>query len=281
MCAVLTCSIIRCPRPELGARSQPRRTPSLLLGRPARIRRSTPLCANGKEDRDAREPEKASRRPQFTAAPVDDLVGHVSGNATGPHLFADPQRLFADPDPGPDETSFHEPNLEERYYTTGYYFCHQKEIQPFPPPAPNPPRIDFAQILGPNLLGPILAAGAITFHAVGDTGASGTSLIDPEARVVDAMAADLKAGKNVPAFGFTSAMSSTTSVRASTTTTSSTSPSGPMTDRSSPSPATTTAPSMAPTSTSRSLRPSRRSCATSAPTRPAPRRMRRESPARR
>ena len=59
---------------------------------------------------------------QFTAAPVDGLVGHVSGNAVGPHLFADPQRLFADPDPGPDETSFHDPNLDERYYTTGYYF---------------------------------------------------------------------------------------------------------------------------------------------------------------
>ena len=91
---------------------------------------------------------------QFKPAPVDGLVGHVTGNAIGPHLFGDPQRLFADPDPGPDEKSFHEPNVDARYYKTGYYFRHQKEIQPFPTPTPNPPRIDLAQILGPNLLDP-------------------------------------------------------------------------------------------------------------------------------
>ena len=37
----------------------------------------------------------------------------------GRHLFADPQRLFADPDPGPDDVSFHDPNVDEKYYTTG------------------------------------------------------------------------------------------------------------------------------------------------------------------
>jgi hypothetical protein len=143
-----------------------------------------------------------AKKTEFTPDPVDGLVGHVSGNAVGPHLFADPQRLFADPDPGPDETSFHEPNLDERYYTTGYYFRHQKEIQAFAPPAPNPPVIDLAQILGPNLLQPVLDANAITFHAVGDTGASSTALIDPEARVSDAMAADLRTGAHAPAFLF-------------------------------------------------------------------------------
>ena len=50
----------------------------------------------------------------------------------GRHLFADPQRLFADPDPGPDDVSFHDPNVDEKYYTTGYYAAHQTEIQPFP-----------------------------------------------------------------------------------------------------------------------------------------------------
>lgn len=147
------------------------------------------------------------RRPQasskpFTPPPPDGLVGHVSGNAVGPHRFADPQRLFADPDPGPDETSFHDPNVDQQYYNTGYYFRHQREIQPFPPPAPNPPRIDLGQILGPNLLQPVLDAKAIAFHAVGDTGASSTPLIGSEARVSDAMAADLQGPTNAPSFLF-------------------------------------------------------------------------------
>lgn len=139
---------------------------------------------------------------QFTAPPPDGLVGHVTGNAVGPHRFGDPQRLFGDPDPGPDETSFHDPNVDAQYYNTGYYFRHQNEIQPFPPPAPNPPRIDLAQILGPNLLQPVLAGKTIAFHAVGDTGASSTPLIGPEASVGDAIAADLQAAANAPSFLF-------------------------------------------------------------------------------
>ncbi len=145
---------------------------------------------------------RPGKKNQYTPPPLAGLVGHVTGNAVGPHRFGDPQRLFADPDPGPDETSFHEPNVDTRYYTTGYYFRHQREIQPFPPPAPNPPRIDLAQILGPNLLQPVLDANAIAFHAVGDTGASTASLISSEAAVADAMAADLQGAPNVPSFLF-------------------------------------------------------------------------------
>ena len=145
----------------------------------------------------------ARRRSSRQNDSVEGLVGHVQGNAAGRHLFADPQRLFADPDPGPDEVSFHQPNVDEQYYNTGYYAAHQNEIQPFPRPLPDPPRIDLTTILGPNLLGPIGDAQAITFHAVGDTGASSTGLIDPEARVADAMADDVTAaGVQGPAFLF-------------------------------------------------------------------------------
>ncbi len=126
---------------------------------------------------------------------LEGLVGHVSGNAVGRHLFADPQRLFADPDPGPDEVSFHQPNVDAKYYNTGYYAAHQSEIQPFPCPLPDPPRIDLATILGPNLLGPIEQAKTISFHAVGDTGASSSALIAPEARVADALAAECPAAR--------------------------------------------------------------------------------------
>jgi 3',5'-cyclic AMP phosphodiesterase CpdA len=143
------------------------------------------------------------RRSQAREDSVEDLVGHVSGNAVGRHLFADPQRLFADPDPGPDEVSFHEPNVDERYYTTGYYAAHQDEIQPFPRPLPYPPRIDLRAILGPKLLDPIVHARRISFHAVGDTGASSTALIASEARVADALAAEVTAGRTrAPAFLF-------------------------------------------------------------------------------
>jgi hypothetical protein len=145
----------------------------------------------------------ARRRSGKQDNSVDGLVGHVHGNAVGRHLFADPQRLFADPDPGPDEVSFHQPNVDEQYYNTGYYPAHQNQIQPFPRPLPDPPRIDLATILGPNLLDPITKAQAITFHAVGDTGASSTTLISPEARVADAMADDVgAAGAEAPAFLF-------------------------------------------------------------------------------
>ena len=145
----------------------------------------------------------ARRRSSKQSDSVEGLVGHVQGNAIGRHLFADPQRLFADPDPGPDEVSFHEPNVDEQYYNTGYYAAHQNEIQPFPPSVPDPPRIDLATILGPNLLNPITTGQAITFHAVGDTGASSTALIDPEARVADAMADEVtQAGDQGPAFLF-------------------------------------------------------------------------------
>jgi hypothetical protein len=143
------------------------------------------------------------RRARPAEDSVDGLVGHVSNNAVGRHLFADPQRLFADPDPGPDETSFHQPNLDEQYYTSGYYPAHQLQIQPFPAPLPSPPRIDLSTILGPNLLDPIIAAKAITFHAVGDSGASSTSLIGSEASVADAMAVEVQnGGDSAPAFLF-------------------------------------------------------------------------------
>jgi hypothetical protein len=144
-----------------------------------------------------------TRRAKWAAQPVENLVGHVSGNAIGPHLFGEPVRLFADPDPGPDEISFHEPNVDEQYYNTGYYFKHKNEVQPFPRPLPDPPLIDLAQILGPNLTDPIVAANKISFHTVGDTGANTPKLIRPEASVADAIAGAVQPGDTAaPAFLF-------------------------------------------------------------------------------
>jgi predicted phosphodiesterase len=148
-------------------------------------------------------PKNEKDRNEALPEEVDGLVGHVAGNAASGHQFADPVRLFADPDPGDDEVSFHEPNVDERYYATGYYKEHQNEIQPFPRPLPDPPRIDLSQILGPRLLQPIIEGQVVTFHAVGDTGANTESLIGGEHAVADAMAAEVEHPEGAtPAFLF-------------------------------------------------------------------------------
>ncbi len=175
---------------------------------PSSPRRPARSSGRGSRGRGAAATQSGGGSGQTTAGngggpPVDTLVGHVAGNSVGSNLFADPQRLFADPDPGADEVSFHDPNHDSLYYKTGYYVAHQSQVQPFPKPLPDPPRMDLAQVLGPNLLQPITDGKAITFHSVGDTGASSTGLISNEGAVADAMAQDVTAGgANAPAFLF-------------------------------------------------------------------------------
>ena len=43
-------------------------------------------------------------------------------------------RLFADPQPAPDETSFQVDNTSEAYYESAYYKLHQNDLQPIPAP---------------------------------------------------------------------------------------------------------------------------------------------------
>jgi hypothetical protein len=119
-------------------------------------------------------------------------------------------RLFADPQPSPDETSFMVNNTSEAYYNSPYYLQHKNDLQPLPPPRVDPPRIDLANVLGPDFLAPIIAAKKLSFHAVGDTGAAkvnafqtAAQAIHNEASVADAMAADVQAGGPTgPAFFF-------------------------------------------------------------------------------
>ena len=145
--------------------------------------------------------KRSGRNSPYKSPPLDGVVGHVDGNAVGPHLFADPKRLFPDPQTGPDDMSF-EPAADEQYYKTGYYFRHQKEVQPFPRTAPDPPLMDLCQFLGPNLLQPVLSAQSIAFHTVGDTGAATTAEFSSETSVADAMARDLEAADAAPSFLF-------------------------------------------------------------------------------
>ncbi len=119
-------------------------------------------------------------------------------------------RLFANPTPGPDETSFQVDNSSGAYYESKEYEHHEKEVQPIPAPRVAPPRMDIAEIVGGDSLRPIITSGRIVFHAVGDTGAAKVDLhqtaeeaLKHEGWVADAMARDVaQGGPDVPSFLF-------------------------------------------------------------------------------
>ena len=119
-------------------------------------------------------------------------------------------RLFADPEPSPDEVSFQVDNTSAAYYESVYYKLHREDLQPVPEPDTPEPRIDLADVLDPGLVAGITEARQIVFHAVGDTGAAKVSAfqdaaqaIENEASVADAMARDVQVGGATgPAFFF-------------------------------------------------------------------------------
>jgi hypothetical protein len=119
-------------------------------------------------------------------------------------------RLFADPQPAPDETSFQVDNTSQAYYDSPYYKLHRDDLQPVPKPRVAEPRVDLASVLGADALAPIVAAKQLTFHAVGDTGAAKDSSAQSaavslahEGSVADAMAHDVQiGGATGPAFFF-------------------------------------------------------------------------------
>jgi hypothetical protein len=132
---------------------------------------------------------------------MTDMLKRVSGLG---------ERLFAEAQASPDETSFKIENTSEAYYTSAYYKKHKEDVQAVPPPRVNPPRLDLAEVLGEDFVRPILAAERLSFHAVGDTGAAKVNrsqkmatAIRHEAGVADLMAVDVeKGGAQAPAFFF-------------------------------------------------------------------------------
>jgi hypothetical protein len=128
-----------------------------------------------------------------------------------PSLTGPQGQLYADPKPSTDEDAFQVDNTSEAYYNSPYYLANQNLIQPIPPPRPNVPlNIELADYLPAATIAAIQAAGSITFHSVGDTGAAKTgghqtaaTALAQQASVADAMAADVAAGgPNTPAFFF-------------------------------------------------------------------------------
>jgi hypothetical protein len=119
-------------------------------------------------------------------------------------------RLFANPVPGKDETSFQVDNTSSAYYNSPYYLLHQLQLQPIPPPLVAQPSMKLSDVVSPALISQIQAAKKITFHSVGDTGAAKVNstqtaamAIAAEGNVADAMVADVtKGGDSGPAFFF-------------------------------------------------------------------------------
>jgi len=119
-------------------------------------------------------------------------------------------RLFADPEPAPDDVSFQVDNTSAAYYDSTYYKLHREDLQPVPQPRGPRPRIDLADVLQAESLAAITAAKKISFHAVGDTGAAKVNsfqtarqALENEASVADAMARDVnEGGATGPAFFF-------------------------------------------------------------------------------
>ena len=132
--------------------------------------------------------------------------------STPPELWGmkGPQgRLYADPQPGSDPTSFQVVNNSAAYYQSPYYKAHAQQVQPIPPRRSNAP-LELTDFLPPQTIAAITKAGSISFHAVGDTGAakvsrsqSAATAIGHQDAVADAMAKDVQTGGDTgPAFFF-------------------------------------------------------------------------------
>jgi hypothetical protein len=118
-------------------------------------------------------------------------------------------RLYADPQPGPDEVKFREDNTSSAYYNSPYYLAHKDQVQPIPRRRSGV-ALNLSDFIPQEILNAIHAAGKISFHAVGDTGAAkvnrsqtAATALGHEAAVADAMVSEIQnQGVNAPAFFF-------------------------------------------------------------------------------
>jgi Calcineurin-like phosphoesterase len=127
------------------------------------------------------------------------------------NLIGPGNRLYAESKPSPDETSFQQDNVSEQYYNSPYYLAHENDVQEIPAPRAGAALVlNLSDFVPDEVASAAAAAGKITFHAVGDTGAAKVSslqtmatAIAQEAGVANAMAADVQSGGvNGPAFFF-------------------------------------------------------------------------------
>lgn len=113
------------------------------------------------------------------------------------------KRLFAESDPGEDPTSFQVDNTSKEYFNSPYYLQHKNQVEQIPARASDRFNMDLSEVLDKSVIQAIQDANKITFHAVGDTGATGTQDLPDEESVADAMVGDIQAGGSAaPSFFF-------------------------------------------------------------------------------
>ena len=128
----------------------------------------------------------------------------MTNNMMGPQ-----GQFYADPQPGPDEKKFREDNTSSAYYNSPYFLAHKTQVQHIPRRRNNLP-INLTDYVPQDIVKAIQAAGKISFHAVGDTGAAkvnrsqtAATALGHEAAVADAMVSEIQnQGTNAPAFFF-------------------------------------------------------------------------------
>ncbi len=112
-------------------------------------------------------------------------------------------RLFAETKPGADPTTFQVNNTSDQYYNSPYYLQHKDQVQPVPKPNVDPPCMSLGEIMGEQAVQAIQAAKVISFHTVGDTGATKVAHLADEESVADMMAQDVQTGgATAPSFFF-------------------------------------------------------------------------------
>lgn len=130
------------------------------------------------------------------------MPSHSTVPLRGPH-----GQLYAEPQIKPDEKTFRVDNTSAEYYNSPYYLAHKAQVQTIPPRRNNLP-LNLADFAPPGVSSAIQAAGKISFHAVGDTGAAkvnryqtAATSLGHESAVADAMTKEI-ADLSGPAFFF-------------------------------------------------------------------------------
>jgi hypothetical protein len=155
-------------------------------------------------------PKPTAKKPPVSKPSASKPPSTSPPTASSGNLVGAAGRLFADPVPGPDEATFQVDNTSAQYYNSPYYKLHQDQLQPVPAPTLPQPSMNLSVVTGTAFTSAVTEARKIVFHAVGDTGAANVSakrpvstVIEQEASVADAMAADVATGgPDAPSFFF-------------------------------------------------------------------------------
>lgn len=118
-------------------------------------------------------------------------------------LLGPANRFFADRRAGTPRHSFQMLDTASRAYKDSpYHALDSSQLEPIPMPSPSGP-MTLESVIGATFLAPIEAQRKISFHAVGDTGASTPGALQSEDSVSAAMVHDLQGDPALaPAFFF-------------------------------------------------------------------------------